>query len=58
MQFCRKGASEQTLDLVAQWWRIFDEYSIEKLLDGFVLDRDWTRVSQSLETLYAYNVVL
>lgn len=42
----RNGATEQTLDLVSKWWQIFDEFAIHKLLDGFILERDWTRVIQ------------
>lgn len=31
-------------EFVAKWWSVFDKFEIAKLLDGYVLDRDWTAV--------------
>jgi hypothetical protein len=37
-------ASKQTLDLVREWWNIFDHYHLFELLHAMVLERDWSRV--------------
>jgi lipopolysaccharide biosynthesis glycosyltransferase len=37
-------ASEQTIQLITDWWNVFDEFQLFDLLHGMVLDRDWSKV--------------
>ena len=40
----RGETSEEMIQLVADWWAVFDQYQIHKDLKGFILDRDWSLV--------------